>query len=98
MCVQGTGCGTVRVQLDCPGGDTDEDTTMCQPTGGSPDGSGMSREAHVPFYEGLGVQFPRPTHRAPQQAVGKMTDGPSTSAVRSRLQTTPSGCHEEWRS
>ena len=23
----------------------------------------MSREAHVPFYEGLGVQFPRPTHR-----------------------------------
>ena len=36
---------------------------MCQPTGGSPDGSGMSREAHVPFYEGLGVQFPRPTHR-----------------------------------
>ena len=22
----------------------------------------MSREAHVPFYEGLGVQFPRPTH------------------------------------
>ena len=36
---------------------------MCQPTGGSPDGSGMSREVHVPFYEGLGVQFPRPTHR-----------------------------------
>ena len=36
---------------------------MCQSTGGSPDGSGMSREAHVPFYEGLGVQFPRPTHR-----------------------------------
>ena len=34
--------------------------------------------------------------RAPQQAVGKMTDGPSKSAVRSRLQTTPSGCHEEW--
>ena len=24
-------------------------------------------------------------HRAPQQAVGKMTDGPSKSAVRSRL-------------
>ena len=59
-----TSGGLVRVQLDCPGGDTDEDTTMCQPTGGSPDGSGMSREAHVPFYEGLGVQFPRPTHRA----------------------------------
>ena len=78
-----TSGGLVRVQLDCPGGDTDEDTTMCQPTGGSPDGSGMSREAHVPFYEGLGVQFPRPTHRAPQQAVGKMTDGPSKSAVRS---------------
>ena len=58
-----TSGGLVRVQLDCPGGDTDEDTTMCQPTGGSPDGSGMSREAHVPFYEGLGVQFPRPTHR-----------------------------------
>ena len=37
-------------------------------------------------------------HRAPQQAVGKMTEGPSKSAVRSRLQTTPSGCHEEWRS
>ena len=36
---------------------------MCQSTGGSPDGSGMSREAHVPFYEGLRVQFPRPTHR-----------------------------------
>ena len=32
-------------------------------------------------------------HRAPQQAVGKMTEGPSKSAVRSRLQTTPSGCH-----
>ena len=29
----------------------------------SPDGSGMSREVHVPFYERLGVQFPRPTHR-----------------------------------
>ena len=37
-------------------------------------------------------------HRAPQQAVGKMTEGPSTSAVRSRLQTTPSGCHKKWRS
>ena len=36
----------------------------------------MSREVHVPFYERLGVQFPRPTHRAPQQAVGKMTEGP----------------------
>ena len=24
----------------------------------------MSREVHVPFYERLGVQFPRPTHRA----------------------------------
>ena len=23
----------------------------------------MSREVHVPFYEGLGVRFPRPTHR-----------------------------------
>ena len=23
----------------------------------------MSREVHVPFYERLGVQFPRPTHR-----------------------------------
>ena len=23
----------------------------------------MSREAHVPFYERLGVRFPRPTHR-----------------------------------
>ena len=32
-------------------------------------------------------------YRAPQQAVGKMTEGPSKSAVRSRLQTTPSGCH-----
>ena len=37
-------------------------------------------------------------YRAPQQAVGKMTEGPSKSAVRSRLHTTPSGCHEEWRS
>jgi RNA-directed DNA polymerase len=26
------------------------------------DGSRMSREVHVRFYEGLGVQFPRPTH------------------------------------
>ena len=59
---------------------------------------GFVFEVHVPFYERLGVQFPRPTHRAPQQAVGKMTEGPSKSAVRSRLQTTPSGCHEEWRS
>ena len=30
-------------------------------------------------------------HRAPQQAVEKMTGGPSKSAVRSRLQTTSSG-------
>ena len=37
-------------------------------------------------------------HCAPQHAVGKMTEGPSKSAVRSRLHTTPSGCHEEWRS
>ena len=29
----------------------------------SPEGSGMSLEVHVPFYERLGVQFPRPTHR-----------------------------------
>ena len=34
-------------------------------------------------------------HRAPQQAVEKMTGGPSKSAVRSRLQTTPSGWHQE---
>ena len=33
--------------------------------------------------------------RAPQQAVEKMTGGPSKSAVRSRLQTTPSGWHQE---
>jgi len=26
------------------------------------DGSGVSREAPAPFCEGLGVQFPRPTH------------------------------------
>ncbi len=32
------------------------------------------------------------------EAVGKMTGGPSKSAVRSGLQTTPSGCHQEWRS
>jgi hypothetical protein len=32
-------------------------------------------------------------HRAPQQAVGKMTEGPSKSVARNRLQTTPSGCH-----
>ena len=41
-------------------------------------------------------------HRAPQQAVGKMTEGPSKSAVRSRLQTHPqaavmkSGGRERW--
>ena len=30
----------------------------------SPDGSGVSREAHAPFCERLGVRFPRPTcHR-----------------------------------
>ena len=28
---------------------------------------------------------------APQHAVGKMTEGPSKSAVRSRLHTTPRG-------
>ena len=45
-------------------------TTMCHLQAGtagchvrSPDGSGMSREVHIPFYERLGVQFPRPTHR-----------------------------------
>ncbi len=27
------------------------------------DGSGVSREAPAPFCEGLGVQFPRSTHR-----------------------------------
>jgi hypothetical protein len=32
------------------------------------------------------------------KAVGKMTVGPSKSAVRSRLQTTPSGWHQECRS
>ena len=32
---------------------------MCR---GLDDGSRMSREAHVRFCEGLGVQFPRPTH------------------------------------
>ena len=32
----------------------------------------MSREAHVPFYEGLGVQFPRPTHR-PYSVPGSTT-------------------------
>lgn len=26
------------------------------------DGSGVNREVHAPFCEGLGVQFPRPTH------------------------------------
>ena len=41
----------------------------------------------------LRVLFAGLYYRAPQQAVGKMTDGPSKSAVRSRLQTTPSGCH-----
>ena len=30
------------------------------------DGSGMSREAHVPFCEGLRGKFPRSTHRVPQ--------------------------------
>jgi len=29
----------------------------------SPDGSGMSREAHVPFYERPGVKLSRSTHR-----------------------------------
>ena len=43
--------------------------------------------------ERLGISADWLYRRAPQQAVGKMTDGPSTSAVRSRLQTTPSGCH-----
>ena len=37
-------------------------------------------------------------HRAPQHAVGKMTEGPSKSAVRSRLQPTPRGGQYEWRS
>ena len=30
---------------------------------GLPDGSGMSREAHVPFYEGLAGKFRRSTHQ-----------------------------------
>ena len=65
-----TSGGLVRIQLGSPGGDADEGTTMCHLQAGtagcqvcSPDGSGMSREVHVPFYERLGVQFPRPTHR-----------------------------------
>ena len=28
------------------------------------DGSGVNREVHAPFCEGLGVRFPRPTHQA----------------------------------
>ena len=55
--------------------------------------------SHAPSYHG--DRFPSEIishavwlyYRAPQQAVGKMTEGPSKSAVRSRLQTTPSGCH-----
>ena len=65
-----TSGGLVRIQLGSPGGDADEGTTICPLQAGtagcqvcSPDGSGMSREVHVPFYERLGVQFPRPTHR-----------------------------------
>ena len=65
-----TSGGLVRIQLGSPGGDADEGTTICHLQAGtagcqvcSPDGSGMSREVHVPFYERLGVQFPRPTHR-----------------------------------
>ena len=61
-----TSGGLVRIQLGSPGGDADEGTTICHLQGCqvcSPDGSGMSREVHVPFYERLGVQFPRPTHR-----------------------------------
>ena len=34
----------------------------------------MSREVHVPFYERLGVQFPRPTHRVQSQASGERLD------------------------
>ena len=65
-----TSGGLVRIQLGSPGGDADEGTTIGHLQAGtagcqvcSPDGSGMSREVHVPFYERLGVQFPRPTHR-----------------------------------
>jgi len=29
------------------------------------DGSGVSREAPAPFWEGLRVKFPRPTHHEP---------------------------------
>ncbi|UYM15571.1 hypothetical protein [Endozoicomonas euniceicola] len=32
--------------------------------GSLPDGSGMSREAHVPFYEGLAGKFRRSTHQS----------------------------------
>ena len=59
-----------RTLRGSPGGDADEGTTICHLQAGtagcqvcSPDGSGMSREVHVPFCERLGVQFPRPTHR-----------------------------------
>ena len=65
-----TSGGLVRIQLGSPGGNADEGKTSCHLQAGtagcqvcSPDGSGMSREVHVPFYERLGVQFPRPTHR-----------------------------------
>ena len=65
-----TSGGLVRIQLRSPGGDADEGNTICPLQAGtaacqvcSPDGSGMSREVHVPFYERLGVPFPRPTHR-----------------------------------
>ena len=38
----------------------------------------MSREVHVPFYERLGVQFPRPTHRVrPHPAPVAMRPGQS---------------------
>ena len=51
-----TSGGLVRIQLGAPGGDADEGTTICPLQAGtagcqvcSPDGSGMSREVHVPL-------------------------------------------------
>ncbi len=60
------------------------------------DGSRMSGDVHVRFCEGLGVKFPRATHRVPRGTekdrslsksvtLGEMEEGPPKPLCRERL-------------
>ncbi len=57
------------------------------------DGSGVSREAPAPFWEGLRVKFPRPTHQEPVAQHGHrervLTSAMISRAAEGRLHRKP---------